>query len=154
MPSIKKVYHYTLIFTDIDPAEVEEEVRDFYLPVTRHAIEQRKEFFPSLNRAVEPSVNFFQNHDGRSCMTSLYGYERKVSVPVEDDDKEGRELWITILELILSFVGTMRNTHDFELYSYGMAFDEGEYGWFDPATKTQISPEEVYYLFPKKFLIH
>jgi len=152
MPSVKKFYHYTFIFTNIDRFQIEEELRDFYIPVTKKAMEQRKQFFPSLIGVMEPRVNFFQSHDNRGCMAALYGYEREVAVPIEDQDREGQELWITILELILSFVATIRNTNEFELYAYRMAFDEGEYGWFDPPTKAQINTEEVYKLFPKKFL--
>ena len=129
-------------------------MRVFYLPITKKAMEQRKQFFPSLSGVMNPLVKFFQNLDNRGCIATLYGYEREVTVPVEDQDREGQELWITILELILSFVGTMRNTHEFELYAYGMAFDDGYYGWFDPPTKAQIAAEEVYALFPKKFIIH
>lgn len=154
MSSVKKIYHYTFLFTDIDKFEVEEEVCDVYLSLTKKAMEQRKQFFPSFVRVLEPNVNFFQSNDNRGCMAILYGYEREVPVPVEDQDMEGQELWFTILQLILSFVGTMRNTHEFELYAYGMTFDDGEYGWFDPATKNQIDPQDVYSRFPKKFLVH
>jgi hypothetical protein len=153
MERVKKTYHYTLIFRDIDRFEVEEDVRDVYFPITKKAMEQRKQFFPSMTEVMEPRVNFFHSHDNQNCMAALYGYVREVKLPLEDEgDREGQELWITILQLILSFVGTMQNTHEFELYAYGMAFDESEYGWFDPLTKDQINTEDVYQIFPKKYL--
>ena len=61
-------------------------------------------------------------------MATLYWYERKIENQVDDQDEEGQKLWFTILDLLLGFVGTMRKSHEFELYVYGMAFDEGEFG--------------------------
>ena len=130
MPGFKKQYFYSLIFTDINRDEVEEELRDFYLPITKNSMEKHQQYFPSLANIMEPSVNFFKSNDGRSCMATFYGYERRIEDHFNKQDEEGQNLWFTILDLLLVFVGTMRKSHEFELNTYGMAFDEGEFGWF------------------------
>ena len=100
----KKYYYYSLIFTDINRFRIEEEIRGFYLPITKNSMEKHKQFFPSLADILEPSAKFFKSNDGRSCMATLYGYERIGEIPANGWDEEGQNLWLTILELILSFV--------------------------------------------------
>ena len=131
---------------------MEEEVRDFYLPITKNSMEKHQQFFPSLANVMEPSVNFFKSYDGKSCMATLYGYERWIEEPVGEQDEEGQNLWLTILDLILSFVGTMRKSHEFELYAYGMASDEGEFGWFLYSTGDKVPAEQIYNKFPKEYV--
>ena len=152
MPGFKKQYYYSLIFIDIHRFEVEEEVRGFYLPITKNSIEKHQQFFPSLASVMEPSVNFFKSYDGKSCMATLYGYERWIEEPVDEQDEEGQNLWLTILDLILSFVGTMRKSHEFELCAYGMASDEGEFGWFLYSTGDKVPAEQIYNKFPKEYV--
>ncbi len=112
MSGIKKQYFYSLIFLDIIRVEVEEEVRDFYLPITKNSMEKHQQYFPSLANVMEPYVNSFKSNDGRSCMATLYGYERRIEDPVDEQDEEGQNLWLTILDLLLGFVGTMRKSHE------------------------------------------
>jgi len=100
MPGFKKQYYYSLIFIDINKVEVEEEAQDFYLPITKNSLEKHQQFFPSLAKVMKPSVNFFKSNDGRSCMATLYGYERRIEDPVDRQDEEGQDLWLTILELL------------------------------------------------------
>ncbi len=152
MPGFKKQYFYSLIFLDISRVEVEEEVRDFYLPITKNSMEKHLQAFPSLSNVMEPLVNFFKNNDGRSCMATLYGYERMPEELVNEDDEEGQNLWFTILDLLLGFVGTMRKSHEFTLYAYGMAFDEGEFGWFLYSTHDKMPTEKIYSKFPKEYV--
>ncbi|MEE9378419.1 MAG: hypothetical protein V3V33_10325 [Candidatus Lokiarchaeia archaeon] len=85
-------------------------------------------------------------------MATLYGYERRIEDPVDEQDEEGQNLWLTILDLLLSFVGTMRKSHEFELYAYGMASDEGEFGWFLYSTGDEVPAEEIYKRFPKEYI--
>ena len=87
---------------------------------------------------MHPPVNFFKSNDGKGSMATLYGYERKIENPVDDQDEEGQKLWFTILDLLLGFVGTMRKSHEFELYAYGMAANEVEFGWFLYSTGKQV----------------
>ena len=89
MSGLTKQYYYSLIFIDINRVEVEEEVRDFYLPITKNSMEKHQQYFPSLANVMEPSVNFFKSNDGRSCMATLYGYERRIEDPVDEQDEEG-----------------------------------------------------------------
>lgn len=152
MPVFTKQYFYSLIFININRDEVEEEVRDFYLPITKNSMEKHQQMFPSLSDIMEPSVNFFKSNNGKSCMATFYGYERWIEEPIEEQDTEGQHLWFTILELILGFVGTMRKSHEFELFAYGMAFDEAEFGWFLYSTSEQIPAEEIYNQFPKDYV--
>jgi len=152
MTVFKKQYFYSLIFVDINRDEMEEEVRDFYLPIAKNSIGKYQQHFPSLNNVMEPSINFFNNNDGKSCMTTFYGYERRIEDPVDDQDEEGQNLWLTILELLPGFVGTMRKSHEFELYAYGMAFDEEEFGWFLYSTGGEIPAEQIYSVFPKEYV--
>ena len=149
MSGFKKQYFYSLIFIDINRVEVEEEVRDFYLPIAKNSMEKHQQYFPSLANVMDPSVNFFKSNDGRSCMATLYGYERRIEDRVNE---EGQNLWLTILDLLLSFVGTMRKSHEFELYAYGMAFDEGEFGWFLYSTGNEVPAEQIYNIFPKEYV--
>ena len=132
--------------------EVEEEVRDVYLPIIKNSMEKHKQWFPSLSDIMEPSVNFFKSNNGESCMAAFYGYERWIEEPIDEQDDDGQNLWFTFLELILSFVGTMRKSHEFILFAYGMAFDEGEFGWFLYSTNEQIAAEEIYKQFPKEYV--
>lgn len=152
MSGFKKQYFYSLIFMDINRVDMEEEVRDFYLPITKNSMEKHQQYFPSLVNVMEPSVNFFKSNDGRSCMATLYGYERRIEDPVEKQDEEGQNLWLTILDLLLGFVGTMRKSHEFELYAYGMASDEGEFGWFLYSTGKEVPAEQIYNIFPKEYI--
>ena len=152
MSGFKKQYFYSLIFIDIDRSEMEEEVRDFYFPITKNSIEKHQQYFPSLVNVMEPFVNFFKSNDGRSCMTTLYGYERKIEDPVDEQGEEGQNLWFTILDLLLSFVGTMRKSHEFELYAYGMVSEEGEFGWFLHSTGARVPAEQIYSKFPKEYV--
>ncbi|MBA7539020.1 hypothetical protein ES705_31298 [subsurface metagenome] len=152
MPGFKKQYYYSLIFIDINRVEVEEEVRDFYLPITKNSMEKHQQYFPSLVNVMEPSVNFFKSNDGKSCMTTLYGYERRIEDQVDKQDEEGQNVWLTILDLLLGFVGTMRKSHEFELYAYGMASDEGEFGWFLCSTGKEVPAEQIYNIFPKEYV--
>jgi len=39
------------------------------------------------------------------------------------------------------------------LYAYGMAVDEGEFGWFLYSTDKQVPAEQIYKIFPKEFII-
>jgi len=151
MTVFKKQYYFSLIFVNINRDEVEEEVRDFYLPITKNSMEKYQQYFPSLDSVMEPSVNFFKSNEGRSCMATFYGYERRIEDHVnKQDEEEGQNLWFTILELILGFVGTMRKSHEFELYAYGMAFDNGEFGWFLYSTSNEVPAEQIYNLFPEE----
>jgi hypothetical protein len=68
------------------------------------------------------------------------------------NDEEGQNLWLTVLELILGFVSTMRKSHEFELYAYGMAFDDGEFGWFLHSTGDEMPAEQIYSQFPREFI--
>ncbi len=131
---------------------MEEEVRDFYLLITKNSMEKHQQYFPSLAKVMEPSVNFFKSNDGRSCMATLYGYERKIEDTVDDRDEEGQNLWLTILDLLLGFVGTMRKSHEFELYAYGMASNEGEFGWFLYSTGNEVPADQIYNRFPKEYV--
>ncbi len=63
-----------------------------------------------------------------------------------------KELWFTILDLLLGFVGTMRKSHEFELHAYGMATNEGEFGWFLYFTRTKVPTEQIYNNFPKEYI--
>jgi len=152
MSGFKKRYFYSFIFLDINRIEVEEEVRDFYLPITKNSMEKHQQYFPSLANVMEPSVNFFKSNDGRSCMATFYGYERMSEKPVDENDEEGQNLWFTILDLLLGFVGTMRKSHKFELYSYGMAYNEEEFGWFLYSTGARVPAEQIYSKFPKEYV--
>jgi len=152
MSEFKKQYFYSLIFIDINRVEVEEEVRDFYLPITKNSMEKHQQYFPSLANVMKPSVNFFKSNDGKSCMTTLYGYERRIEDQVDKQDEEGQNLWLTILDLLLGFVGNMRKSHEFELYAYGMASDEGEFGWFLYSTGKEVPAEQIYNIFPKEYV--
>ena len=152
MPDIRNRYYYSLIFIDITKLEVEEEVRDFYMPITKNSMEKHRQFFPSLVDVMEPSVNFFESNDGRSSMATFYGYERMIESLVDENDEEGKNLWFTILELLLSFVGTMRKSHEFELYAYGMAFNDGEFGWFSHPNSETIPTEEIYEKFRREYI--
>ncbi len=149
MPGFKKQYYYSLIFIDVNRDEVEEEVRDFYLPITKNSMDKHQQLFPSLANVMEPSVKFFNNNDGNGCMATHYGYKRRIEDPVDDQDEKGQKLWITILDLLLGFVGTMRKSHELELYAYGMAFDEGEFGWFLYSTGNKV---KIYNIFPKEYV--
>ncbi len=150
MSGFKKQYFYSQIFLDINRVEVEEEVRDFYLPITKNSMEKHRQYFPSLVNVMEPEVNFFKNYEGRSCMATLYGYERMPEEPVDENDEEGQNLWLTILDLLLGFVGTMRKSHEFELHAYGMAYNEEEFGWFLYSTGARVPAEQIYSKFPKE----
>ena len=152
MSGFKKQYFYSLIFIDINRVEVEEEVRDFYLPITKNSMEKHQQYFPSLVNVMEPLVNFFKSNDGKSCMATLYGYERRIEDLVAEQDGEGQNLWLTILDLLLGFVGTMHKSHEFELYAYGMASDEGEFGWFLYSTGNEVPAEQIYNIFPKEYV--
>ena len=70
----------------------------------------------------------------------------------DDRFEEGQELWFTIIELLLSFVGTMQKTHDFELYGYGVADDYRNYNWILYSTGNEIPAEEVYKQFPREYI--
>ena len=152
MPEFRKQYFYSLVFIDINRIEVEEEVRDFYMPITKNSMEKHREYFPSLVNVMEPSVNFFKSNDGKSSMATFYGYERMIESPVDERYEEGENLWFTILELLLGFVRTMRKSHEFELYAYGMASNEGEFGWFSYPNNKTIPAEEIYEIFPKEYI--
>ena len=115
-------------------------------------MEKHQQYFPTLANVMQPSVNFFKSNDGKGSMATLYGYERKIENPVDDQDEEGQKLWFTILDLLLGFVGTMRKSHEFELYAYGMAINEGEFGWFLYSTGKQVPAEHVYNIFPKEYV--
>jgi len=150
MSGFKKQYFYSLIFIDINRDEVEEEVRNFYFPITKNSMEKHQQYFPSLDKVMEPSLNFFKSNDGRSCMATFYGYERRIEEANDEEFEEGQNLWFTILDLLLGFVGTMRKSHEFELYAYGMASDEGEFGWFLYSTGNKVPAEQIYNIFPKE----
>jgi len=152
MPEFRNRYFYSLVFIDINRIDVEEEVRDFYMPITKNSMEKHQQFFPSLVNVMEPSVNFFKSKDGRSSMATFYGYERIIESPVDEKYEEGKDLWFTILELLLGFVGTMRKSHEFELYGYGMACNEGEFGWFSYPNSETIPAEEIYEIFPREHI--
>ncbi|KKM83333.1 hypothetical protein LCGC14_1310510 [marine sediment metagenome] len=92
MTVIEKQYYYSLIFTKISRPDVEEEVRDFYLPLTKNSLEKHQQYFPTLANVMEPSVNFFKSNDGKGSMATLYGYKRKIENPVDDQDEEGQKL--------------------------------------------------------------
>ncbi|HEC39499.1 hypothetical protein LCGC14_0802240 [marine sediment metagenome] len=38
----------------------------------------------------------------------------------------------------------MRKTHEFELFAYGMAFGEGEFGWFSYSNGDELPSEQIY----------
>jgi len=46
----------------------------------------------------------------------------------------------------------MRKSHEFELYAYGMAVNEGEFGWLLYSTGKQVPAEHVYNIFPKEYV--
>ncbi len=152
MSVYEKHYYYSLVFKNIKKFEVEEEVRDFYLPITKNSMEKHQQLFPSLVEVMEPSVKFFDNTEGEGCMTTHYGYKRRIEVSVDVQDEEGQKLWMTILDLLLGFVGIMGKSHEFELYAYGMAFDEREFGWFLYSTGAKVSAEQIYKNFPKEYI--
>ena len=85
-------------------------------------------------------------------MSTIYGYERYTSRDLVDKYEEGMDLWFKIIELLLSFVGTMQKTHDFDFYAYGVADVEGIYKWMLNSTKHEISAEEIYSEFPKEYV--
>ena len=85
-------------------------------------------------------------------MATLYGYERRIEDSVDKQYEERHNLWLTILDLLLGFVGTMRKSHEFELYTYGMASDEGEFGWFLYSTGSEAPAEQIYNIFPKEYV--
>ena len=64
-------------------------MRDFYLPITKNSMEKHEQYFPSLVNVMEPSVNFLKTNNGRSCMATLYSYERRKE---DRFDEEGRKL--------------------------------------------------------------
>ncbi len=152
MPEIRKRYYYSLVFTDINRIDVEEEVRDVYMPLAKNSMGKHQQSFPSLVDVMEPSVNFFTSNDEKSSMATFYGYERKVDGPVDEKDEEGLNLWLTVLELLISFVRTMSKSHEFELYTYGMAYGDEEFGWFSYPNNEPISAEEVYKIFPREHI--
>ena len=150
----KKQYFFSLIFTDVDRFEFEEEIRDFYFPIIKHSIGQHREIFPSLGKVLDPKLNFFKSKNGKKCMATLYGYERQFDVPYDDTFEEGQYFWLMIIDLLLGFVETMRRSHDynFTLHAYGMADDERRYGWILNSTGEEITTSEIYNLFPKEFI--
>ncbi len=85
-------------------------------------------------------------------MATFYGYERMPEESVDEDDEEGQNLWFTILDLLLGFVGTMRKSHEFELFAYGMASNGGEFGWFLYSTGDKVPAEQIYNKFPKEYV--
>lgn len=131
---------------------MEEEIMDFYFPITKNSMQKHQQFYPTLGKVMDPIVNFFESKDGLKCMATMYGYERHLTSSSDDKLEEGQELWFRILELLLSFVGTMQQTHDFELYAYGVADNERKYKWILHSTRDEISAEKVYSQFPKEFV--
>ena len=131
---------------------MEEEIIDFYFPITKNSMQKHQQFFPTLGSVMDPVARFFKSKDGLNCMATIYGYERHLTSSYDDKFEEGQELWFTIIELLLGFVGTMQKTHDFELYAYGVADDERNYKWISHPTRLEIPAEKVYSQFPKEFV--
>ena len=131
---------------------MEEEIIDFYFPITKNSMQKHQQFFPTLGAVMDPIVLFFESKDGLNCMATIYGYERHLMSSYDDKFEEGQELWFTIIELLLSFVGTMQKSHDFELYAYGVADDERNYKWILYSTGREILAEKVYSQFPKVYV--
>ena len=46
----------------------------------------------------------------------------------------------------------MQKTHDFELYTYGVADSERNYKWILYSTGREIPAEKVYNQFPKEYV--
>ena len=147
-----KKYFFSLIFTKVDRLDMEEEIVDFYFPITKNSMQKHQQFYPTLGGVMDPIANFFENKDGLNCMATIYGYERHLTSSYDDKFEEGQELWFTIIELLLSFVRTMQKTHEFELFAYGMASNEGEFGWFSYPNNITIPTEEIYEKFPREYI--
>jgi len=152
-PKDIKKYFFSLIFTKVDRLAMEEEIIDFYFPITKNSMQKHQQFYPTLGRIMDPIAHFFERKDGLNCMATIYGYERHLTSSYDDKFEEGQELWFKIMELLLSFVGTMQKTHDFELYGYGVADDERNYKWILHSTGREIPAEKVYSQFPEEFVI-
>ena len=151
-PKYIKKYFFSLIFTKIDRLAMEEEILDFYFPITKNSMQKHQQFYPTLGGVMDPMANFFESKDGLNCMATVYGYERHLMSSYDDRFEEGQELWFTIIELLLSFVRTMQKTHDFELYGYGVADDDRNYMWILHSTGDEILAEEVYRQFPREYI--
>ena len=115
-------------------------------------MQKHQQFYPTLGEVMDPIVNFFESKDGLKFMATIYGYERHLTSSCDDKFEEGQELWFTTIELLLSFVGTMQKTHDFEFYAYGVADNERNYKWILHSTGHEILAEKVYSQFPKEFV--
>ena len=146
-------YFFSLIFTKIDSLSMEEEIIDFYFPITKNSMQKHKQFYPTLGGVMDPIAHFFESKDGLKCLATIYGYERHLTSSYDDKFEEGQELWFTIIELLLSFVRTMQKTHDFELYAYGVADNERKYKWILYSTGGEIPADKVYSQFPKEDVI-
>ncbi len=129
---------------------MEEEIIDFYFPITKNSMQKHQQFFSTLGGVINPVACFFESKDGLKCMATIYGYEHHLPSSYDDKFEEGQELWFTIIELLLSFVRTMQKTHDFELYAYGVADAERNYKWILHTTGCEIPAEKFYSQFPKK----
>ena len=145
-------YYFSLIFTKVDRLDMEEEIIDFYFPITKNSMQKHQQFYPTLGGVMDPMANFFESKDGLNCIATIYGYERHLTSSSDDKLEEGQELWFRILELLLSFVGTMQQTHDFELYAYGVADDDRNYKWMLYSKGHEIPAEEVYRQFPREYV--
>jgi len=115
-------------------------------------MQKHQQFFPTLGGVMNPIVHFFEIKEGLNCMATIYGYERHLTSSYDDKFEEGQELWFKIIKLLLSFVGTMQQTHDFELYAYGVADSERKYKWILHSTGHEIPAEKVYSQFPKEYI--
>jgi len=133
---------------------MEEEIVDVYFPLTKNSMQKHQQYYPTLGGVMDPIVCFFESKDGLSCMATIYGYERHLTSSYDDRYEEGQDLWFTIIELLLGFVGTMRRSHEFEfeLYAYGVADDERKFKWILHSTGHEIPAEKVYSQFPKKYV--
>lgn len=63
---------------------MEEEIVDFYFPLTKNSMQKHQQFFPTLVGVMDPVVSFFESKDGLNCMATIYGYERDLTSSYDD----------------------------------------------------------------------
>ena len=67
---------------------MEEEIIDFYFPITKNSIQKHQQFYPTLGGVMDPIVRFFESKEGLNCMATIYGYERHLTSSYDDRFEE------------------------------------------------------------------
>lgn len=57
-------YYFSLIFTSVNRLDMEEEIIDFYFPITKNSMQKHKQFYPTLGGVMAPIVRFFEKYGG------------------------------------------------------------------------------------------